>query len=148
MTHATSGPTMAGGSDSGMRVTFGVLNAIAGLVLLCGVFVLARPRYWALDVPAAAIGVVQCVSAIGLLAKRRWDLRALAVAAWLSFTLGLAVVFAVVLTMVFLRGVHGAYGLAALVVSGLVVALLVPYIVVLPALELLWLKRRRAERSS
>ncbi len=148
MTHATPRPIMAGGSDSGMRLTFGVLNAIAGLIVLLGVLVLAQPRYWALDLPAAAIGIVQWVSAVGLLAKRRWGLRALTIAAWLSFVLGLAVVFLVVLTMVFLRGVHGSYGMAALVVSGLVVALLVPYIVVVPALELLWLKRRQSERSS
>jgi len=30
-------------------------------------------------------------------------------------------------------------------VSGLIVALLVPYTVLLPALELLWLRRQRAE---
>lgn len=134
---------MALGSDSRVRIAFGVLNAVAGIVLLMGVFVVVQPRFWVLDVPAALIGVAQLASAVGLLARVPWALRALAVAAWLSFVLGLCIVFLIVLTMLFLRGIHGDYGVAAMAVSGLVVALLVPYIVVLPALELLWLHRQR-----
>lgn len=134
---------MALGSDSRVRIAFGVLNGIAGIVLLVGVFVVVQPRFWVLDVPAALIGVAQLASAVGLLARVPWALRALAVAAWLSFVLGLCIVFLIVLTMLFLRGIHGDYGVAAMAVSGLVVALLVPYIVVLPALELLWLHRQR-----
>ena len=118
---------------------------MAGLVLGVGVLVLAQPRFWALDVPALLIAGVQLTSAVALLAKLRWALRALTVAAWVSFVLGLLVVFLIVITMVFLRGIHGDYGVAALAVSGLIVALLVPYIVVLPALELLWLGKQRAE---
>ena len=132
-------------ADSRVRIAFGVLNAISGVVVLVGVFMLAQPRFWALDVPAALIGMAQLASAVSLLARLRWALRALAVAAWVSFVLGLAVVFLIVLTMLFLRGIHGDYGVAALAVSGLIVALLLPYIVVLPALQLLWLKQRRAE---
>jgi len=124
---------------------FGVLNGVAGVVLLVSAFVLAQPRFWALDAPALLIAVVQLTSAVALLGKLRWARRALTVAAWLSFVLGLAIVFLIVVTMVFLRGIHGDYGVAALAVSGLVVALLVPYIVVLPALELLWLGKQRAE---
>jgi hypothetical protein len=136
---------MAAQSDSRAPLTFGLLNGVAGLVLLVGVFVLAQPRFWALDVPALLIGAVQLASAVALLARLPWALRALSVAAWVSFVLGLAVVFLIVVSMVFLRAIHGDYGVAALAVSGLVVALLVPYIVVLPALELLWLGKQRAE---
>jgi len=136
---------MAAHSDSRAPLTFGVLNGVAGVVLLVGVFVLAQPRFWGLDVPALLIGAVQLTSAVALLARLRWALRALTVAAWVSFVLGLLIVFLIVITMVFLRGIHGDYGVAGLAVSGLVVALLVPYVVVLPALELLWLGKQRAE---
>lgn len=128
-----------------MRVTFGVLNALSALVLLVGLFAVVQPRFWALDVPLALIALCLLVSAVGLLAKLPWALRALTVAAWVSFVLGLLVVSLILLTIVFLRGIHGDYGVAALAVSGLIVALLVPYTVVLPAIELLWLKRQRAE---
>lgn len=128
-----------------MRVTFGVLNAFSALVLLVGLFGVVQPRFWALDVPLSSIALVELVSAVGLLAKLPWALRALTVSAWVSFVLGLLVVSLILLTLVFVRGIHGDYGAAALAVSGLIIALLVPYTVVLPALELLWLKRQRAE---
>jgi len=128
-----------------MRVTFGILNALTASVLLVGVFGVVQPRFWALDVPAAIIALVSLVSAVGLLARLPWALRALTVSAWVSFVLGLTIVSLIVITIVFLRGIHGDYGVAALAVSGLIVALLVPYTVVLPALELLWLKRQSVE---
>ncbi len=128
-----------------MRVAFGVLNALSALVLLVGVYGVVEPRFWALDLPLSCIALVDLVSAVGLLAKLPWALRALTVAAWVSFVFGLLVVSLILLTLVFLRGIHGDYGVAALAVSLLIVALLVPYTLVLPALELLWLKRQRAE---
>jgi len=128
-----------------MRVTFGVLNALSALVLLVGVFGVVQPRFWALDVPAAMIALVELVSAVGLLAKLPWAERALTVAAWVSFVLGLSIVSLIAISIIFLRGIHGDYGVGALAVSGLIIALLLPYTVVLPALELVWLKRRGPE---
>jgi len=128
-----------------MRLTFGILNALSALVLLVGLFGVVEPRFWALDVPLLTIALLELVSAVGLLAKLPWAMRALAVSAWISFGLGLLVVSLIVLTMVFLRGIHGDFGVAALAVSSLIVALLVPYTVVLPAIELLWLKRQSVE---
>ncbi len=128
-----------------VRIAFGVGNAIAALVLASGVFVVVQPRYWALDVPLGAIALVQAVSAVGLLTNRGWAERALRVAAWTGFVLGLIVLGLIMLSMVFLRGIHGDYGVAALAVSGLIIALLVPYVLVLPTLELLWLARQRPE---
>jgi len=128
-----------------MRLTFGVLNALSALVLLVGVFGVVQPRFWALDAPLSVIALVELISAVGLLAKLPWALRALTVSAWVTFVLGLLVVSLIIITMGFLRGIHGDFGTAALAVSGLIVALLVPYTVVLPGLQLLWLKRQPAE---
>jgi hypothetical protein len=130
-----------------MRITFGVLNALSALVLLVGLFGVVQPRFWALDVPLVGIALVELASAVALLAKLPWAMRALTVSAWVTFVLGLLVVSLILITIAFLRGIHGDYGLAALAVSTLVVALLVPYTLVLPALELLWLKRQRVEPS-
>src|SRR5258708_6127654 len=89
------------------RLAFGVWNAIGAVVLLSGVFLVVQPRFWGLDVPLAAIALVQAVSAVALLTNRAWAERALSIAAWAGFVLGLAVLSAVVLSMVFLRGIHG-----------------------------------------
>ncbi len=129
------------GNDSRVRIAFGVLNASVALILLIGVFVVVTPRFWGLDVPAALIALLELVSAAALLANLPWARRALRVAAWVSLGLGSLLVALVVISMAFLRGIHGDYGVAALAVSGLIVALLVPYVVVLPALQLWWLKR-------
>lgn len=131
-----------------MRITFGVLNALSALVLLVGTFGVVQPRFWALDVPLVTIALLELVSAVGLLAKLPWAMRALTVSAWVSFSLGLIVVSLIVLSMVFLRGIHGDFGVAALAVSSLIVALLVPYTVLLPGIELIWLKRQSAESPS
>lgn len=136
------------GLSNPARLTFGILNVLTALILSGGLFVVVQPRFWAFDLPVALIALLQWVSGVALLAKLRWATRALGVAAWASFGLGLLVISLVVLSMVFLRGILGDYGVAALAVSGLIVALLVPYVLLLPALELLWLKRAPSESRS
>ena len=132
--------------ESRARVVFAALNALVALMLLVGVFGLIQPRFWALDIPAAALSAVELVSAVALFARLPWALRALSVSAWVTFVGGLLLVGLIVLTMVFLRSVHGEDGMVATAVSGLIVALLVPYTLLLPAAQLLWLKRQLGER--
>jgi hypothetical protein len=129
------------------RLTFGIANLLVGVILFGGTFLVVQPRFWAFDGPLSLIALSQLTSGVGLLLRLPWAARALRVSAWLSFCLGLVVISLVVLSMVFLRGILGDYGVAALAVSGLIVALLVPYVLVLPALELLWLKRAPSERQ-
>jgi hypothetical protein len=132
-------------TESRVRVIFAVLNALVAVILLVGVFGLIQPRFWALDAPAALLGAVELVSAVALFARLPWALRALSVAAWVTFVGGLLLVGLIILTMVFLRSVHGEDGMVATAVSGLVIALLVPYTLLLPVVQLLWLKRQSAE---
>ncbi len=133
------------GLSNAARLTFGVSNLAVTSILLGGLFVVVQPRFWGLDVPLALIAILQLVSGAALLLRLPWAARALRVAAWVSFGIGLLVTSLIVLGMVFLRGILGDYGVAAMAVSGLIVALLVPYVLVLPALELLWLKRASSE---
>ena len=133
-------------TESRVRITFAVLNALVALLFLIGVFGLIQPRFWALDVPAGLFSAVELVSAVALFARLPWALRALAVAAWVTFVGSLILVGLIVLTMVFLRSVHGEDGFVASAVSGLVIALLVPYTLLLPVVQLLWLKRQPSER--
>jgi hypothetical protein len=133
-------------SDSRVRVIFGVLNTLVALILLVGID-LIQPRLWAVDLPIALLALAELVSAAALFARLPWALRALSVTAWITFGGGLILVALIVLTMVFLRSVHGEDGMVATAVSGLVVALIVPYTLLLPAVQLLWLKPR-LERES
>jgi hypothetical protein len=133
-------------SDARVRVTFGVLNTLVALILLVGID-LIQPRLWAVDLPIALLALAELVSAVALFARLPWALRALLITAWITFVGGLILVALIVLTMVFLRSVHGEDGMVATAVSGLVVALIVPYTLLLPAVQLLWLKPR-LERES
>jgi|SRR5450755_2179554 hypothetical protein len=133
-------------SDSRVRVIFAVLNTLVALILLVGIG-LIQPRLWAVDLPIALLALVELVSAAALFARLRWALRALLITAWITFVGGLILVALIVLTMVFLRSVHGEDGMVATAVSGLVIALVVPYTLLLPAVQLLWLKPR-LERES
>ena len=134
--------------EARVRLIFAVLNALVAVILVVGVFGLIQPRFWALDVPAGLLSAVELVSAVALFARLPWALRALLVSAWVTFAIGLLLVGLIVLTMVFLRSVHGEDGFVATAVSGLVVALLVPYTLLLPAVQLLWLKRQLGEPKS
>lgn len=131
-----------------MRLLFAVSNALVALILLVGVFGLIKPRFWALDVPAGVLALVELVSALALFARLPWALRALSLAAWITFVGGLLLVGLIVLTMVFLRSIHGEDGFVATAVSGLVVLLLVPYTLLLPISQLLWLRRQAVEQKS
>ena len=133
-------------SDARVRIIFGVLNTLVALILLVGIG-LIQPRLWAVDLPIALLALVELVSAAALFARLRWALRALLITAWITFVGGLILVALIVLTMVFLRSVHGEDGMVATAVSGLVIALVVPYTLLLPAVQLLWLKPR-LERES
>jgi hypothetical protein len=139
---------MAASPGARVRLIFAVSNALVALILLVGVFGLIQPRFWALDVPAGVLALVEVVSAISLFARLPWALRALSLAAWITFVGGLVLVGLIVLTMVFLRSIHGEDGFVATAVSGLVVLLLVPYTLLLPIAQLVWLKRQPVEQKS
>jgi hypothetical protein len=136
---------LAPATDARAQLLFASLNALAGLIWLIAAFALIDLRYWALDAAAISLASLEWLSALALYLRLSWALRALRVAAWLTFAVGLVVVALVVLTMTFLRTVHGEDGAAASLLSGLVVALIVPYALVLPVAQLLWLGRRRDE---
>jgi len=125
---------------------FAVANALTALILFVGVG-LIQPRYWVVDVPATLLAIVELASAVALLAKLPWAERALRVAAWITFAGGLFLIALIALTIVFLRTIHGEDGMVATLVSGLVIALIVPYTVLLPAVQLLWLQRRTSEQA-
>lgn len=136
------------GSDPRVRVAFGIWNALSALVLGVGLFAVVEPRFWVLDLPLGAIAFVDLAAAVALFGRFSWARPALTLAAWLGFGLGLLVISLIALTMSYLRGIHGDPGSAGLAVCALVIALLVPYTVVLPALELLWLNKLRSGSKS
>lgn len=115
---------------------FGNFLSAAGFV---GVFAALPARYWAVDVPTLLLCVLSAASAVGLARKTRWWPRALRASAFCELVAGLAALAALALAVSYLGGVHGELGnmTVGFWIAGSL--LLLPYLIVYPALQLVWL---------
>jgi hypothetical protein len=84
---------------------------------------------------------------VGLFLDKPWAERALRVAAGALLVVGLALVAGLALTASYLIGIYGPVGRGGAIILVLVAALVLPYLVVLPLAELLWLGNRVRERQ-
>ena len=120
-------------------VVFGVAEAVVALLVGVGVFA-ALPARWApVDVVAGALVLLKVASSAGLLADRSWARAAAVASASAALALGLFVVTGLGLAAGWLAGIYGSVGAGGALMFGLVAALVVPYLVVLPAVQLGWL---------
>jgi hypothetical protein len=121
-------------------VVFGIADLVTAAVVVIGVFV-GLPSRWA-PIDAAAVVLVSAHGAagVGLLAGRAWAPRMARAASALALALGLALVTALAVTASWLSGVYGPVGAGGAVVLVLVAALALPYLVVMPVVQLVWLR--------
>lgn len=121
---------------------FGAANVTAAALLLFGVFV-ALPARWApVDYTAAAVSALLATAGVGLLARTSWGREAARLASFVVLGVGLVVVATLALTASYLNGIYGPVGRGGAIILVLVAALLAPYVIVLPAVQLLWLGPR------
>jgi hypothetical protein len=118
---------------------FGIGDLVTAVVIVLGVFVGLPSRWAPVDVPAALVAGLDLASAYGLLFRASWGER---VARWSSevgLVLGILLIGILAVTATWLGGVYGPVGMGGAVVMVLVVALALPYVVVLPMVRLFWL---------
>jgi len=128
--------------DRRARVGFGVANVAVATFVVMGVFRFLPTRWWVVDAGAIVIGLLLGSSGLTLLAKAPIAEPLTRVAAGVVLVLGLAVFTAIVTTAGWIGGVYGQVGASGAIVFGLVGALVLPYVVVLPAVELAWIGPR------
>jgi hypothetical protein len=121
------------------QVGFGTVNLVSAALVGLGVFVGLPTRYWLIDVPAVLVMVLLGVAGGGLLARRAWGAPVARVASGVTLILGLLLVGALAVTVSYLRGIYGPVGRGGALILTLVAALALPYLVVLPAVQLVWL---------
>ena len=128
-----------------IRVGFGILNLSAAFLAYMGVFHGLPTRWMPVDVPAVVVIALMAASGIALAANRRGGERLARLASILVLAVGMLLFAALVLTASWLAGVYGPVGRGGAMIFGLVAALVLPYAILLPAAELLWLglPRRR-----
>ncbi len=128
--------------DRRARVGFGVANVAVGLFVLVGVFRFLPTRWWLVDTGAVIVALLLGSSGGALLAKARIAERLTRIASALVLVIGITLFTALVTTAGWIAGVYGQVGASGAIIFGLVGALVLPYVVVLPAVELAWIGPR------
>lgn len=134
---------------------FGISDFVTAALVVFGVFAALPARWVPVDSVAALLAALKAASSATLLAAAkkaarsgapisgtsasdRWARRLVRAAASFALAVGLALVSALALTASWLSGVYGPVGRGGAVVLVLVAALALPYLVVLPAVQLCW----------
>jgi hypothetical protein len=130
---------MAGRRGTRAQVGFGTVNLVAAGLVALGVFQGLPTRWWVIDVPAGIVIGLLGTAGGGLLARRPWAPALARLASALTLVLGLALVGALAVSVSYLWGIYGPVGRGGALLLLLVAALALPYLVVLPAAQLVWL---------
>ena len=111
-------------------------------VLVAGGVFGGLPARWApVDVTAGLVTAASVVSGVLMVAKVRGAERIARVVSAAVLLLGLALVLLLAGTASYLSGIYGPVGKGGAMVLGVVALLAVPYLIVLPAAQLLYLGR-------
>lgn len=127
-------------SPRGARLLFGAANVVTAVVIAFGVFVALPSRWWPVDGAAVALVLLQLASGGGLVAAAPWAPRVARASSAVALALGLFTVTVLAVTASWLGGVYGPVGKGGSIVLALVAALALPYLVVLPLVQLVWLR--------
>jgi hypothetical protein len=104
-------------------------------------------RWWVVDSGGAVIVALMAASGVLLLANHRLAEPVTRVAAALVLALGLVLFAVLALTASWLHGVYGPVGKGGSAIFVLIALLVLPYIVVLPAVLLAWVGPRRRGKA-
>jgi hypothetical protein len=128
-------------------LVFGIADLLTAALVGAGIFV-ALPARWApVDLAAAALTALEVAAGAGLVAGAAWSERVARAASAVALALGLFVVSVLALTASWLGGVYGPVGAGGAIILTLVAVLALPYLVVLPLAQLVWLGRRATDRG-
>ncbi|HEY3821957.1 MAG TPA: hypothetical protein VGL81_32545 [Polyangiaceae bacterium] len=121
-------------------VVFGVADLVTAAVVGLGVFVALPGRWWPVDTAAAVLVALQGAAGVGLVARSTWAERAARAASAIALALGLFLVTVLAVTASWLSGVYGPVGAGGGIILTLVAVMALPYLVVLPGVQLVWLR--------
>lgn len=122
-----------------VALVFGVADGLTAALLVLGVFV-GLPARWAIvDVTACVLAALKLASGVSLMMQARLAPGVATAAAAAALAVGLALVTSLAVTASWLSGVYGPVGGGGALILTLVAALALPYLVVLPVVQLFWL---------
>jgi hypothetical protein len=125
-----------------LRRVFGVLNLVAALLTLLGVFQGLPARWLPVDLAAGVVALLLLAAGAGLVSNARWGEQVARVASMVTLAAGLVLFALLAFTASYLSGIYGPVGRGGALILVLVAALTLPYLVAFPASQLLWLGPR------
>src|SRR5215471_18912021 len=126
-------------NERSFRTGFGIADLASAALIYLGVFQGLPSRWWPIDGPAVVVIAIFAAAGAGLLGNASWAPKVAWVASAISLVLGILLVATLALTAGFLSGVYGPVGRGGALILALVAALALPYLVVLPAAQIVWL---------
>ena len=121
-------------------LVFGIADLLTAAAVGLGVFVALPARWWPVDSAAAVLTVLEVAAGAALLSRATGGERAARAASAVALALGLFLVTVLAATASWLSGVYGPVGAGGAIILTLVAVMALPYLVVLPVVELVWLQ--------
>ena len=121
------------------RTAFGIADVFTAALVVIGVFAGLPARWFPVDLGAAIVATLLAVAGVGLLLGRAWSHLVARIASLVVLAIAAVAIFALATGIAYLRAIHGPIGNGGRVVFTMIIALVAPYVLVLPTLQLLWL---------
>lgn len=127
---------------------FSIANVLLAVFVVVAVFVVLPSRWWVVDVPAALVVALLIGSTVALLRKDGRGLQIAQAAAAVVLLVGLAAFTALCMAAAFVSGVQGVLGVGVSIAYMLIIVPVGTYLVLLPALQLAWIRGVQTERRA
>jgi hypothetical protein len=124
------------------RILIACAQGVIGVLLACGIWLGLPARWWPVDLLGTALAVgALCAAAIVLAPKLgRRGISCVRIVIWAELVLGTLTVTLLAASMAQLAGSYAPVGSGGALLMGAIAALVTPYLVALPALQLRWLR--------
>jgi hypothetical protein len=113
---------------------------VLSVLLLCGVWIGLPARWLWVDLPGTGVALAAATVAFGLWRQAVWAPPLARVLLWSELLLGSLVVTLLAMSAAQLAGSYGPVGAGGAMLMGAVALLILPYLVIFPALQLAWLR--------
>jgi hypothetical protein len=117
-------------------------QGVIGVLLLGGIWLGLPARWWPVDVLGTGIGIGALSAAVLVHSPRPQALRWTRAVLWAQLVAGTLTVTLLCCSMAQLVGSYGPVGSGGALLMATIAALILPYLVGLPALQLRWLRGR------
>jgi hypothetical protein len=128
----------------GSRIGIACAQGVIGLLLLIGIWFGLPARWLPVDLLGTLLALAALSAAIVVIAGKGQAraLRWVRIVIWSELVLGTLTLTLLLTSMAQLAGSYGPVGGGGALLAGAICALVLPYLVALPALQLRWLQRQ------